>query len=256
MTGDALKKVRPGDRMTIQAETFNTFIDAARAHLAGRQKIGGRAVPTFRDTDIVSIRNDSNAARSRFDVLGINEVITLPTDDLDAFKSQPYVVGVTPLVPDHVGKFAILLEPVELSGVARAAIGGLCVANVYAATGEDWYPYADIADNDPVKLRSAPHGAAQVLWREAGAGTNWGVVRLGTPQGETTYWGKLVGALYAGATAEVDLYWGAGINQANHRITVFAPPLLTSGFVRSGSWVEVTYRPDAQRWYVTNSECN
>ena len=102
------------------------------------------------------------------------------------------MVGVTPLVPDHVGKFAILLEPVELSGVARAAIGGLCVAKIYAATGEDWYPYADIADNDPVKLRSAPHGAAQVLWREAGAGTNWGVVRLGTPQGETTYWGDII----------------------------------------------------------------
>ena len=40
MAGDAMKKVQPGDRLKIPAETFNTFLDTARAFRGQQQDRG------------------------------------------------------------------------------------------------------------------------------------------------------------------------------------------------------------------------
>ena len=156
---------------------------------------------------------------------------------------------------DHIGKFVILLEPVANGKLARAAVGGLCVARVEVADGEEWYGYADIKDTDAEKLAGAPHGAAQVLWKESGTGTKWAVVRLGTPQGETSYWGKLDEPLVSSDSAVVSIYWKEDLIDSDNNVTAYAPPLMTSGTIEAGKWVEVTFRPDARRWYVTGAEC-
>ncbi len=74
-------------------------------------------------------------------------------------------------------------------------------------------------------------------------------LRLGTPQGETSYWGKLDGSLSANGSATVSIYWHDPLVDSGNNVTAYAPPLMTSGTINSGKWVEVTYRPDAQKWY-------
>ena len=255
MPGDVLKKVQTGDKLEIPAETFNTFIDTAYGFRSSRQNLRRQLQPEFRDTDIILVRNDSGADRQRFDILGIDSVIFTPTDNLQEFQNRPALTGIVPDIDDHIGKFVILLEPVAGGKIVRAAVGGLCVARIDVASDEEWYGYADISDNDAEKLKGAPHGAAQILWKEEGTGTKWVVVRLGTPQGETSYWGKLDAALGSGSSATVSIYWQYPLVDSGNNVTAYAPPLLTSGTINSGKWVEVTYRPDAQKWYVTGAEC-
>jgi len=255
MAGDAMKKVKSGDPLSIPAETFNTFIDAARAWRAQQHNRAGAPRELLHDADVVLIRNDSQSDRQRFDVLGIDEVIFTPTDNPSEFQNRPALVGGVPNKDYHIGKFAVLLEPAASGKIVRAAIGGLCVARLYVDSGETWYGYADIKDADAEKLKVTPHGAAQILWRESGTGTKWAVVRLGTPQGETSFWGKLDGTLSAGSSATVSIYWKYPLVDSGNDVTAYAPPLLASGSISSGKWVEVTYRPDAQRWYVTGAQC-
>ena len=255
MAGDVMKKVRTGDRLKIPAETFNTFIDTARGFRNAQQNFRRQQQPEFRDTDIVLVRNDSEADRQRFDVLGVDNIIFSPTANLQEFQNRPALTGIVPDIDYHIGKFVILLEPAADGKIVRAAVGGLCVARIEVVSGEEWYGYADIYDTDAEKLKSAPHGAAQIIWRETGAGTKWAVVRLGTPQGETSYWGKLDGSLSSSGSATVSIYWKYPLVDSGNNVTAFAPPLLTSGTVSSGNWVEVTYRPDAQKWYVTGAQC-
>jgi len=50
--------------------------------------------------------------------------------------------------------------------------------------GDEDHGYADIADGDTAKLASGTSGA-YILWKEAGAGTKWAIVRLGTYAGES-----------------------------------------------------------------------
>ena len=51
MAGDVMKKVRTGDRLTIPAETFNTFIDTARGFRSAQQNFRRQQQTGFRDTN-------------------------------------------------------------------------------------------------------------------------------------------------------------------------------------------------------------
>ena len=80
--GDAFKKVQSGDALRIPAETFNTFIDAARDFKARRQSSSRTPGFDFQQTGIVSVKNASGGDRERFEVLGIDRPIFTPADNL------------------------------------------------------------------------------------------------------------------------------------------------------------------------------
>ena len=94
--GDSLKKVQSGDPLVIPAQTFNTFVDAARDYQQRAQNRGQKAQPGFRQTGIVPVKNVSGYDCGRFDVLGIDSPVFTPTDSLDAFKNQVALKNNTP----------------------------------------------------------------------------------------------------------------------------------------------------------------
>jgi hypothetical protein len=131
----------------------------------------------------VPIKNSSTEDRGRFDVLGISAPLFTHTDNADEFKNRVALSGVKPTAAAHLGKFAILLEPMKDGAIGRACVSGVCPARIYIE--EDWHQYADVEDNQPAHLKSRPSGAAQILWKETGEGADkWAIVRLGTPSSD------------------------------------------------------------------------
>jgi len=179
--GDNFKKVRPGEPLKIPAETFNTFIDAAQYVRAHRHDRAGGTGADVRRQTVVPVRNDSGGDRGRFDVLAIDGSIITAEENLAEFKNRVALVGVTPQYPDHLGQFAVLLEPVAAGRIGRGCVSGVCPARVNLL--REWHQYADIADEEHFFLQSGQSGAAQILSRypEEGAGAKWAVVRLGLP---------------------------------------------------------------------------
>ena len=95
------------------------------------------------------------------------------------------MTGATPDEEDHVGKFAILLEPIADGKIGVGCLGGVCPVKI-DVEDED-HGYADIADAEAGNLKSCDCGAAQILWKEDGTGTKWAVVRLGVPPAPFRY---------------------------------------------------------------------
>ena len=176
---DHMKKVKSGDRLSIPAETFNTFIDAARDHRTRQQNRGQAARPSNRSTGTILVKNASGADRDRFDVLGVDAPIFTPTDNEDSFKNQVALKGVTPSEDNHEGRFVILQEPVRTGDIGRAVVAG--VTPVVVNVSDTEHGFADIADGVAGKLVSAESGGAQILWAELGTGDKWAVVRLSPP---------------------------------------------------------------------------
>ena len=83
---DHLKKVKTGDSLVIPAQTFNTFIDAARDFRARQQGRAQTAQPGFRSSGIILVKNASGADQNRFAILGIDSPIITPTDNEDGIK--------------------------------------------------------------------------------------------------------------------------------------------------------------------------
>ncbi|MEZ6057202.1 MAG: hypothetical protein R3C01_10910 [Planctomycetaceae bacterium] len=176
--GDPFKKVQRGDRLRIPAETFNTFIDVARDYLGGRHRRQPGEGTESLQPGVVLVQNLSGAGRGRFEVLGIDQLLIDPVDNLPQFQNQPVLIGVTPLVEDHRGRFVVLLEPLAEGAIGRALLSGVTPVRLRMVQPTD--PCAEVDDESPARLRSAASGAAQILWREPGEQAEcWGLVRLG-----------------------------------------------------------------------------
>jgi hypothetical protein len=180
----------------------------------------------------------------RFSVLGIDGVIISPDDNLDQFKSRIALTGVTPTA-DHVGKFAVLLESAADGQLVRAAIDGLTVCKVEATAPAPGSVdrFADIEASTTDHLVAKATGAARIIWRQAGTGATWAVVRLGDSIGGTLpaeITGEASGGIYS---AKLLVFNGAGaLADASPAITWTNCVLEINGRegIPTGSRIEVT----------------
>jgi len=198
--GDSLKKVQPGDPLAVPAAAWNAFVEAAEAHRRGGHDLGGAAKTAGRQSGIVLVKNSSGGDRGRFEVLGLGAPIFDPSDAdaLDAFKQRPAFIGELPASATHASRFAVLLEPVPAGEIGHACLDGICAVQIDVTdAGHD---YADVKDGSAATLVSGGNGAAQILWKEAGTGTKWAMVRLGLAVWGLLSWGKTFSAAPWAAT--------------------------------------------------------
>jgi hypothetical protein len=197
-----LKHVQRGDPLRIPAGDWNKIVDATRAFLE-HQALGGSntlAIAGIRQASVSLVKNDSGVDQERFAVLGIDAPIIAPADHEEEFKRQVALSCVAPTEAAHgagSGRFVILLEPLAVGAVGRAAVAGVSVARIEIAN--DTGTRADVIDGDSTKLATATSGAAQVLWREdvdtsGGPATGWAIIRFGGSGGEGPMMIKLTGA--------------------------------------------------------------
>ena len=208
-TGDAFKKVRPGDKLRIPSTAYNAFIDAALDLRSRRQSGTSESTPAFRQSGLVLVKNCTGQPRERFDVLGVDDPIFLPQENEQSFTNKVMFDGVVPVDPDHRGRFVILLEPLKPGSIGMACMDGVCPAWVTlpqeqndGGTPTESPKYADIIDGDAGALMaissgdaSGGAGGAQILWIDPAlepGQSGWAIVRLGaTASGLTLLHGKL-----------------------------------------------------------------
>ena len=174
---DDLAKVSSGDPLRIPAKVWNLVIDAVRAHLSQAGPSGGSGGFASSDSGVVMVRNDSGADRDAFNVLGIDDVEFDPATDLESFQYYPILSGITPTVADHAGRFVVLLDPVAAGEIGRAVASGVVPVQVDVVAESD--TFADVKDGDVASLASGATGSATILWKPAGTGLKWCIVRLG-----------------------------------------------------------------------------
>lgn len=186
MARSPLQPVSRGQRIELLANEHNAFIDAALATKRGERRVprfdsGGMGLmPT--SPAIIRVRNGTAGLGpgtdfDRFDIVGLSEPIFLPEESEPSFINETGFKAVIPQDPTHVGRFAVLLEPLAIGRIGRAVIAGMVtcrIADATAVAGDG----LDIKHNDRTGLTRTPGGAATLLWRESGSG-GWGLVHLG-----------------------------------------------------------------------------
>lgn len=170
---ETFKKVVPGDPFVIPAALYNRLVDIASEHGNPEQTVDSSAL--FRQTGIIRIKNASGADRARFEVLGIDNVLITPTDNLEEFKQRVLLNGSTPATGGE-GKFAVLLEPIRSNEIGRAVAAGLTAVQINMT--DSAHKFAEISDGDTAKLVSGTTGSARIMWAESGTGTKWAIIRI------------------------------------------------------------------------------
>jgi hypothetical protein len=169
-------KILPGMPLEMPARIYNALVD-----LAIGQDFSGRGAPSklIGQSGIFPVQNTSGFNVDRFGVLGLSEPLILPASNLPHFQERIGFKGVTPANPAHLGKFAILLDPIPDSAIGRGVIAGAAIVQLSVPTGV-LGKFADVNDGDTTKILNGDSGTAFVLWAEDNAqSTQWAIVRIG-----------------------------------------------------------------------------
>lgn len=221
----SLKRVSVGDAIDISAAAYNGWCEAAEDLQARRLGQGPGAWKESRfDPDVVLVRNDSGAAAARFGILGVSGPIITPTVNLEEFKRRVALSGVAPTA-DHEDAFVVLLEPLAAGAVGEAVISGAVQVAVDVAAESD--TTCGAVASDAAKLKSGV-GSNRILWKEAGTGTKWAVVRVGGGGGSIIL-GTLAEDLDAGDSAEATLRIGGSGTETVYDDLLGSGETLTSG---------------------------
>jgi hypothetical protein len=171
-------KLRQGQRWPGPSASFhNATVDAIEAVRALQQGSGDdEREPARRNTNIVTVKNNSGGDVNRFGVLGINDALFTPTDNGDLFKSRVIINGDTPSAL-HQGRFVVLLEPIADGKLGRGYVAGTipCKIDVIDTS----HDFADVKPADDVSLKSrGGYGSARILYKESGTGVKLAYVEL------------------------------------------------------------------------------
>ncbi|MCP4594496.1 MAG: hypothetical protein GY842_27510, partial [bacterium] len=199
-----MKRAQRGAPLVIPAETFNAFVDVALDHQRRQRGVGRTGQREQPQTGIILIRNESGAARARFDVLGIAGPIIKPSDNADAFKERVALRGVTPAA-EHAGRFVVLTEPLATGAIGRAYADGICPVRVEMV--DENLGFAEVEAGTVDTLQSASGGSAGLLWVQPVEERDhpaiaWTVARIGgggSPSGGMSAFCKITGSVGASA---------------------------------------------------------
>lgn len=190
MPEDWRRKVFSGVRKPgFPAGAFNSIIDSDAAIRAQKMRRGPPDPHGAhqQQTGMVRIVNDSGEPREALDVLGITGAFYDPDAQPDQFKYNGPIAlrgtiptlapgsssssgssGSMPPAASHRENYVVLAEPVDVDGVARAYIAGVCPARLNVVS--EGHTHAGIKDGDATTLETGGAGTARIVWKQPGTG--------------------------------------------------------------------------------------
>lgn len=175
-----------GDR---SARRTNDLSEVAVAYKRTQRGI----VPSrgFTSADTVLVLNESGATQATGAVMHITGCAITPSDDAEVVYDSPVLTVDVPS-GDNIGTgvVVVLLEPLADGQVGAAAIDGACFAQVSVSDAD--HDYAVEIASDATKFESASSGNVRILYKPAGTGVKWCVVRLSGSGGSGSWkWAKI-----------------------------------------------------------------
>ena len=172
------KKVISGQPLSIPADAYNSFIDAA-ADMRSRHNSNDVNKEPLTGQPTILIRNDSEHDVDRFGILGLGRSLILPENNLDEFQNQVSFSGVLPDTADHKNKFVILTEPVASGEIGRGLITGISLIHIQVDKDDHTHATIRTGITGLFSMKSSDLGLARILWREGGMGSQWAIVAIG-----------------------------------------------------------------------------
>ena len=175
-----MEKVRPGQKFKANAETWNSFIDAAEYVKMMRGGMSGEMQRKDSKSGIVLARNATGQTMEQFAAISLGDLIIKPAENDAEFRSNPPVFEA---IAVSAGKtLTILQQPLADTECGSAMLVGITPAKL--TVSNEAHKFASPGSGT---LNSSESGSAQILWKESGTGEKWAVLQLGIAEGYSGY---------------------------------------------------------------------
>lgn len=192
---DIWRKPQPGEPLQIPSAIYSQMLDTIKFVDELRRDDSLDLLRLARDRGLVKVKNESGSDRSRFDVLGTDNIITsiTPTSNLNAWKNWPVLKGETPTAVHHWGgKWVQLLQPLKSNAIGWGLASGITVAQVdfyrnHLTHCDVWHGCGSTPAS-AYRLQAEECGAGLILWDNLGgsptfpASSVWCIIKVGVMQ--------------------------------------------------------------------------
>lgn len=237
-------KFAKGDPLLpLYAEELNAFLRAADekpgSTIDGAFDIPNPWTPLFRNQTGGDLTDD-------FNIVGIDGPVFTHSDNADEFKYRWALDAVDP-VSTYEQCWGIVPGPVASGEIARGIIGGVSPVQIEVTDSD--HEWAKITAGDSSKLTSAMTGSANILWKEAGTGTLWGLVRWPIAYQPPTLDATATSTITAGGTGT------ATLTESGESITAHLTHITGGENITSGKNIRVRWNEFQDRYDVIDAEC-
>lgn len=176
-----LRKVLRGEPRVHSAALHNQVVDAVRSSQSRarvNQITPGSVAPM---PGLVRVRNASGSAAQRFQTLTLSEPVFGP-DVPDEFENRVCfdIVNAPSQASTPPGYVAVtLVQPLADSAIGFAVIQGVTVAILTVVSAAHRFADVGLTGGFVDSFTSHTSGQAEILWKEAGTGVKWAVLRIG-----------------------------------------------------------------------------
>jgi hypothetical protein len=171
-----MNKVKTGQKFSVKAETWNSFIDAA--DFVKQQQADMNNSVSRKDTKsgVVMVRNGTDNVLEQFNVVSLGDLIIKPVDNEQEFRCNLPVFEAENVSDENKEKpFAILQKPLMESECGLAMVTGITPVKINI--GSAAHEFVELSADG---LNSSETGSIRVLWKDDGTGDKWAVVQLGS----------------------------------------------------------------------------
>lgn len=241
--------VTPGQALAIPAREWNTSLELNDLYRRGGLLRPSNAPGSGLDSNHLLVRNNTGSDLSRWAIVGLGAPRFLPTDNLAEFFRQVVVSGETPTLAAHLGRWALLIEPIPAGKLGLAVAAG--VWPTLLRVDSVHHDRADIASGE-TDLASNYYGAAEILWKEDGTGPKRAVVRIS---------GWDTGVLKAVSTTTIEPGGSGPVtvwrnNQpTTDQVTAWLNWETADSPIEAATELEVRFQRDERKWWIRGVAC-
>jgi hypothetical protein len=196
---------------------WNRMLDMLRWWTSQQKNTGNPGSSAKRQPCIFDVQNNTGDNLNWLAVIGLDDVVFTPQNNLDGFRHKPMFKGVYPTVAKHLGKWGVIVSPCPVDGIEATVVAGVTPVRVYVNSTDD--KFCDIIAKKTVSGEDCYLGTgasgAQILWLDptaTGSTIGWAIVRLGQGSGTSTQWFQLVRGACAGGNATGLTGSGGGVS--------------------------------------------
>jgi len=179
-------RANAGDPLRIPASAWNRIRDATIKVERGGSNIGKVNGDRTNPREVI-VKNATVTDLDRYDIMGVSIPLFGPDVNLTEFQTNLCMQGVACDGEEHIGRWAVLMEPIAAGQIGMAIISGETIAMIDVLDANDTHVECNTDPSDTgnfYRLQSGTTGTARILWKESGTGNDkWALIRIGDAAG-------------------------------------------------------------------------
>jgi len=244
---------------TDSAFASGDYLIVTQDRIAGKYWVATDGSGASVDPGVMMVKNNSGAAVSKFNILGIDDAVYSVATQLSSYQGLPPSMNgdyANDGSPGHWGRWCVLQEDIANGATGLARISGVTPVQLDTDSGRSGLPYADVnLQNDTTLAEESWFGSATILDAQWNTGNTarWAIVLM-HGYVEPIYRATAQGTIASGSSGTARIVHGSFTGSARD-VTAYNTWAEGTHDFSTNDELLIKFHRINNQWVIVNGEC-